>query len=267
MNCDEAQRLLDLDADGELDIVQHLELAKHVKTCPECTARAEAIQARKTALRTKLPRHAASPEFAAKLRASVSAPASSNAGSFEPVTATSAKAQISSRSEGLAVIYYLRRAAGLAALVALSLLIGYSFGNRHGQGNRLVAEAIDSHVRSLEAGPLMEVVSTDQHTVKPWFAGKLDFSPPVIDLASEGFPLIGGRRDRLAGQTVAALVFHRHQHTINLYIWPTSTGPTPTSEAEQNGYHTEQWTANGFTFLAVSDVGSADLAQFAKDYR
>jgi len=252
MTCDEARRLLELDADGELDVVRHLELADHIKTCPACAARAEAIQARKAALRAKLPRHHASPELAAKLRAAI-APGN-----------TSASRR---RTEGLAAIVYLRRAAGLAALVAVSLLIGYSFGNRHAEGNRLIAEAIDSHVRSLEAGPLMEVVSTDQHTVKPWFAGKLDFSPPVVDLAKEGFPLIGGRRERLGGQAVAVLVFHRHQHTINLYIWPGSANSRPPQESELNGYHTEMWRTNGFTFLAVSDVGAADLAQFAQDYR
>ena len=256
MTCDEARRLLELDVDGELDVVRHLELAEHIKTCPDCAARADALRARKTALRAKLPRHPAPPEFAAKLRASI-VPGNAATGRRHP--------------EGFTAMIYLRRVAGLAALVAVSLLVGYSFGNHHGGGNLLVAEAIDSHVRSLEAGPLMEVVSTDQHTVKPWFAGKLDFSPPVLDLASEGFPLIGGRRDRLAGQTVAVLVFHRHQHTINLYIWPASAGSSPipgrARDAEQNGYHTERWTANGFAFLAVSDVSAADLAQFAKDYR
>jgi len=256
MNCDEARRLLDLDADGELDVVRHVELTEHIKTCVECAARAQAIQARKTALRTHLPRHRASPEFAAQLRASLGASA-----------ATAAPPAAEKKPAFLAPIIYLRRASGLAALIAVSLFIGYNAGDRHGQGDRVIAEAIDSHVRSLEDGPLMEVISTDQHTVKPWFAGKLDFSPPVIDLANEGFPLIGGRRERLGGQSVAALVFHRHQHTINLYIWPSHTSASPTQESEKNGYHTEKWSANGFNFLAISDVGAGDLAQFAKAYR
>jgi anti-sigma factor RsiW len=270
MNCDEARRLLDLDADGELDVVRHVELAEHIKTCPDCAARVEAIQARKTALRTKLSRHHAPSDLAAKLRSSIAesstnTPTSPTNAVVAPFTGT--PTSTNTKSDGPGVIFYLRQVAGLAALVAVSLVLGYNFGNRHGQRDRLIAEAVDSHVRSLEAGPLMEVISTDQHTVKPWFAGKLDFSPPVFDLVNEGFPLVGGRRDRLAGQTVAALVFHRHQHTINLYIWPASTSPTPTRESEENGYHTEQWTAKGFTFLAISDVGAADLAEFARDYR
>ena len=252
MTCDEAQRLLDLDADGELDLVRHVELAEHIKLCADCAARAEAIAARKTALRTKLSRHTPSSAFSAKLR-----------GSIAPAAVEPAKRETKRRP--FAGIIYLSRAAGLAAMVALSLVIGYNFGNRHGESNRLVSEAIDSHVRSLEAGPLMEVISTDQHTVKPWFAGKLDFSPPVLDLASEGFPLIGARRARLGGQTVAALVFHRHQHTINLYMWPAKM-VMPTTPFEQSGLHAERWTNDGLAFLAVSDVGAADLVQFAKAY-
>ncbi|HEY9155743.1 MAG TPA: hypothetical protein VIM69_11470, partial [Opitutaceae bacterium] len=215
----------------------------------------------------------ASPDLAAKLRASIAATATPNAAAPTSFTNNveipfqAVPAAPRSKSEGPGLIFYFRQAAGLAAVVAVSLFLGYNIGNRHAQRDRLVSEAIDSHVRSLESGPLMEVISTDQHTVKPWFAGKLDFSPPVIDLVSEGFPLIGGRRDRLAGQTVAALVFHRHQHTINLYIWPVTTSATPMRETEENGYHTEQWTAKGFSFLAISDVAPSDLAEFAKAYR
>jgi len=209
MNCDEARRLLDLDADGELDVVRHVELTEHIKTCVECAARAQAIQARKTALRTHLPRHRASPEFAAQLRASLGASA-----------ATAAPPAAEKKPAFLAPIIYLRRASGLAALIAVSLFIGYNAGDRHGQGDRVIAEAIDSHVRSLEDGPLMEVISTDQHTVKPWFLGKLDFAPPVDDLAPLGFPLAGGRLDYVAGRAAAALVYARGQHTINLFIWP-----------------------------------------------
>jgi anti-sigma factor RsiW len=130
-----------------------------------------------------------------------------------------------------------------------------------------VEDAIGDHVRALQADHLMDVASTDQHTVKPWFAGRLDFSPPVVDLASAGFPLVGGRLERLGGHTAAALVFRRRQHVINLFIWP-SDATTPAGHPRQReGYHLTAWTAGDLSFLAVSEIPSEELAQFADEFR
>jgi anti-sigma factor RsiW len=120
-------------------------------------------------------------------------------------------------------------------------------------------------MRSLLAAQLVDVVSTDQHTVKPWFDGKIDFAPEVRDLSSSGFPLVGGRLDYLDGKTVAALVYHRNKHPINLFITPAppnrNTSPTP---ATRRGYNIFSWTNNGMDYWAVSDLNQAELREFAE---
>jgi len=130
---------------------------------------------------------------------------------------------------------------------------------------QLAAQVLTSHVRSLEANHLMDVVSTDQHTVKPWFDGKLDFSPPVEDLANDGFPLVGGRLDYLEGRQVAALVYQRRKHFINLYVWPDAAAAASTETlAPRQGYNMIRWAGGGFRFWAISDVSAADLADFVR---
>ena len=127
----------------------------------------------------------------------------------------------------------------------------------------LAGQVLDSHIRSLMASHLADVVSTDQHTVKPWFNGKLDFSPPVIDFAAQGFPLIGGRLDYLDGRSAAALVYRRRKHIINLFVWPEQ-GRVGTESMTRRGYHLIHWTKDGMTYWAVSDVSGSDLSQFAR---
>jgi len=125
----------------------------------------------------------------------------------------------------------------------------------------LAAEVVDEHVRALMSDRLFDVASTDQHTVKPWFLGKLDFSPPVVDLASEGFPLQGGRVDYVGGHRIAALVYTRRQHTINVFVWPSPENAAPGSETIR-GFHVVHWARGGMTLWAVSDLNEAELQQF-----
>jgi len=126
-------------------------------------------------------------------------------------------------------------------------------------------ELVASHVRSLISSHLMDVISTDQHTVKPWFDGKLDFAPPVRDLAAQGYPLAGGRLDYLEGRTVAVLIYRRALHPINLYAWPAADqGVAATRMKTVQGYNVLSWKKGGFEFRAVSDLNGDELGAFAK---
>ena len=131
----------------------------------------------------------------------------------------------------------------------------------------LVEDLVDSHVRSLLAEHLFDVQSTDQHAVKPWFVGKLDFSPPVIDLAPAGFPLVGGRLDYVSGQPVAALIYQRQKHMINVFVWPASNeGPGPRERAIR-GFNVRHWVRQGMSFWAVSDLNETELSEFVRAHQ
>jgi anti-sigma factor RsiW len=147
---------------------------------------------------------------------------------------------------------------GALAAAALSLLLLLP-GERN-----LTAEIVAGHIRALQPGHLEDVVSTDRHTVKPWFDGRLDFAPPVEDLVAAGFPLKGGRLDYIGGRPVAALVYQRDRHIIDLYIWPQRSGAAAIRAGERQGYNVVHWNRGGMAFWAVSDVEANQLHRFAE---
>jgi anti-sigma factor RsiW len=143
---------------------------------------------------------------------------------------------------------------------AASLLLVGRYSTMETGGDRQLQEVVASHVRSMMAEHLADVPSSDRHTVKPWFNGKLDFSPHVDDFASEGFPLVGGRLDYVSGRPVAALVYRRGQHVINLFTWPSPDAVArPPRLISQQGYQIFQWSKDGMQYWLISDLNASDL--------
>ena len=247
MNCEETRELLDAFHDGELQPATLAAVETHLGTCPSCSA---ALAAHET-LRAKVRSLGATPApegLAAKIRKSLTE------------TDTQARGKVLNvRSWGaMAASHFLAIAISGAAV----------FGLMHGQYARsfAVQEAIDAHVRSLiDERTLMQVASNDSHNVRPWFMGKLDFSPAVAELDKEEFPLLGARVDYLANRYVAALVYGRRKHRINLFVAPADgmAGGGITSTA-RNGYNILEWQTDGLSYRAVSDIGATELAQFAE---
>jgi anti-sigma factor RsiW len=246
MTCDEVRQILHAYIDDELDIATGLQVEKHLPGCPECQKELEAARAAGRAVSQPAVYYRAPSALRDRLTQAIRAEVGQtqtppNLGFFVP---------------------WWKRPMAISGLAAALLLIVGSMvlflppSAPRGQ----IAELVGSHVRSLEENHLMDVASTDQHTVKPWFAGKLEFSPPVIDLSAEGFPLIGGRLDYLDEQKVAALIYRRNKHLINLFIWPGDT--TPEVDAKQ-GFNLIRFECKGMICWAVSDLNAGELQQFA----
>jgi anti-sigma factor RsiW len=153
----------------------------------------------------------------------------------------------------------------LAAAVVLGFFLGRVL-ERPTSNRALLAQLTDSHLRSLMGNHLTDVATSDQHTVRPWFEGKLDFAPPVEDLSAQGFPLVGGRVEYISGRVVAALVYQRRQHFINLFIWPEAGAKELTTAKSQRGYNFIHWNSNGMTFWAVSEINEDELRNFGREF-
>jgi len=246
MNHDEAVPLLGPYRDGELDLTTCLKLEEHMASCSSCQQKIAEEQELVGLIQSEAPRFKASPFLKTRIQAHLREEKSSLA------TIPWWKQFSSAWSySGLA---------GAAALLVV-LAVGIFWTQRIPV---LAQEAVVNHVRSLQVNHLMDVASTDQHTVKPWFAGKLDYSPQVVDLTSSGYPLIGGRLDVLDHRNVAAIVYQRRKHYINLFIWPSGTESLHDRVYDQNGYQVLGWTKSGMNYLAVSEIGKNELKEFVE---
>jgi anti-sigma factor RsiW len=247
MNCNLAQPLLEAYADGELDLMRGLELEQHLLTCPKCAAEVQSVKSLSRALRSAQLSHAAPQWLQRQLWQTPCRPEETGR------TRRSIPAWVAWAGRWLAP------AAALAAVLVLALHPGPGSEREHWD-----YELVADHVRSLMLVPnhLTDVVSSDQHTVKPWFNGKLDFAPEVKDFSAQGFPLIGGRLDYLGGRTVGALVYRCHQHYINVFVWPKDGAPSPGSES-YHGYNLVNVNIGGLHYSLVSDLNANELGRLA----
>lgn len=235
--------LLQAEFDGELDAAQAAVLAEHRAGCPVCQ-RNEALLAAAHRVMRGATYHRADPELVRAVTGRL------GAGRAPP------RRRMSMPWQGLAGF---GAGAALAAAAVLTLLPAAP--------PQLTAALVDDHVRALQPGHLLDVVSTNQHTVKPWFDGKLDFAPPVKDLAAAGFPLLGGRLDYIQGRSVAVLVYSHGKHLIELFVWPTSSGLAEPARASREGYNVVHWTADGMSLSAVSDLDAAGVEDFVRTWQ
>jgi anti-sigma factor RsiW len=252
MSCKMTQRFVPGYLDGELDLVRTIEMETHLKDCPACAQNLENQQGVRSALRRSSLAYTAPAVLRDQIQSSLRA---------------STRIAVQDRKIKWPSLH-MSQWAGAVAVVALFSLSGWQLTARlraPSSDQLITAEVFSSHVRSLEANHLTDVVSTDQHTVKPWFDGKLDFSPPVEDLAGDGFPLVGGRLDYLEGRKVAALIYQRREHFINVFVWPSPAISNSTQAIEsRQGYNIMQWSHGGFQCWAVSDISLPDLAEFVR---
>jgi anti-sigma factor RsiW len=246
LNCHDVTKLLHGYVDGELDLMRNLEIDEHLQGCAGCAHAYADLQALRAAVRDASLYWKVPPELATRIQSSLR------------------KANPSGpRPYGRA-----RRWLLIAASVVLIALAGW--GSFHflpfrSDTDVLTQELVASHVRSQMLDHLVDVRSSDQHTVKPWFDGKLDFAPPVPDLKAQGFPLVGGRLDYLNNRSVAALVYQRRDHVLNVFIWPSTQGTEPATRAmTRRNYHLRNWQHGGMTYWVVSNLNERELEEFVR---
>lgn len=238
MNCDLSATTLHGYFDAELDAVRAAEFEQHMAGCAQCQAALNKLNSLRDGLHNADLYQGAS----SRLRSRIADELGSETRASSP------------KWKSFLVPAF--------SLVIVLVAVWATVITQHrAYSARLQAELIDAHVRSLQPGHLTDVQSTDQHTVKPWFDGKLDFIPPVGDFSPQGFPLLGGRLDVIEGRNVAALVYGRRKHLINLFVWPEGSQPAVSGEGSRQGYNWLAWRAGDTQFCLVSDVASADLRE------
>jgi anti-sigma factor RsiW len=267
MNCEETTKLMDGYLDGELDPITSQTIEQHLRECPRCDQAYATHGSLIRAIGHATPYYKAPSELRERIQSSLRKEMAeqSNGSSSIPADARPliAKEQAESRSILFGTSWnWLALAAAIvfAALIVWNVLPRLQ---RPDTDQFLATQLIASHVRSLMANHLTDVASSDQHTVKPWLDAKLDFAPAVVDLSSEGFPLIGGRLDYLDNRAVAALIYQRRKHFINLFVWPAGPNETRTPKTiTRQGYQLLHWVESDLNYWVVSDVNEKELQEF-----
>jgi anti-sigma factor RsiW len=253
MDCSRAAGFLSGLLDAALGPFARLRVSRHVAGCGACAAKLEELRAMQAAIRTNLPYHRAPPGLAARIGAALEREA-------PPVFAATAASRPWFRWPAFGMAG--TGLAGALAGVALTLLV---LGGRPGDQGDAMQGVLASHIRSMQADHLTDVLTSDQHTVKPWLSERLDVSPPVRDLKDVGFPLVGGRLDYVDGHQAAAVVYRRAKHVINLFAWSSPGGADePFHTASRQGFNLVTWRRGGITYYAVSDVEADQLSEFAR---
>ena len=256
LSCDEVDGWLDAAIDDELSADERLAVVTHIAACARCTARERELREVQRALRDGLPKLTASPALRDRVRMHIREGAQST-------TLTSQRRPSWMRG------WSAHHVASLA--LAFVLGVGLMWWRSPGSAETIpsvASQVVDSHIRSLMADHLMDVRSTDQHTVKPWFARKIDFAPRVEDFSAQGFPLVGGRLDYVAGHSAATLVYMRRAHVINLFIWPLPQNARMTDGPRSlKGYSVLSWHNGGMAYWAVSDAAAGELVSLEALYQ
>jgi len=244
MTCDEAEILLHALIDGELDAGHARAVEDHIAGCPRCAAQLHAYREMSKAVAGADLRYAAPPELRRRIEASLP----------QARVMPNRRAVLKGFAMGSAV-----SAIAATGLVAVIL--------RSDDEARIESEVVSAHLRSLQAGHLTDVLSTDQHTVKPWFNGKLDVAPPVIDLTAQGFTLIGGRLDYVDTRPIGAIVYRRRAHVINLFVAQTASAEPRSARIDSiQGFNIRRWSVRGLNYWAVSDLAADELAEFGEKF-
>lgn len=249
MNCNEAGTLVARYADGEVDDLQRRSIEEHLRGCVACAAKHEELLALRARIRTEVPYFTAPPALHARVRAMLA----------DAQRAAPARARLDRDRwrwlTGGAL-------AGCAATL-LAWVLGTAVIDWRANGD-LATEVVGSHVRATLGNHLVEVASSDQHTVKPWLSARLDYSPPVQDLANEGFALTGGRLDTIERRPVATLVYRYRLHTIDVFVRPETARAPPPALRTVRGFNVAHATGSGMDWLAVSDVSADVLTPFVQ---
>ncbi|MBX9651564.1 MAG: anti-sigma factor [Xanthobacteraceae bacterium] len=244
MTCDEAELLLQALIDGELDAGHARDVENHVAGCAHCTAMLRDYRQMSQAIAQAGAQYKAPLELRKRIENALP----------QPRAVPNRRAVLRGFAMGSAV-----SALAATGLVAIVL--------RHDDMERIQSEVVSAHLRSLQAGHLTDVISTDQHTVKPWFNGRLDVSPPVIDLTAQGFTLIGGRLDYVDARAIGAVVYRRRQHVINLFVSQTASTERRAAKIETiQGFNIRHWSDRGLNYWAVSDLATDELADFGEKF-